>query len=397
MSTFYNQLRSLKGTAIGTITTWAGDIGTIPPGWILCNGNGLSVVDYPDLFAIIGYQYGGSGETFLIPRLQDKCIADYHPSHSAIGGIELNPDFVERMGENEANLTSGATSNIDLYLSLTPVNRLSARVTGMSINASGYSDDISLIPRALGDHHMASHSHFGTAPSIEPSGEYAERCQNETLTNCGFFQLGFSPCQDNCSDFEYWPSEANGNRQWSSFLRPTEPTSGNINMGVWIRSGATFTRTDSAISSWPSIYLYGQLELQNSPNKNYMISDDDTVEQGANNAGNDLNSMHPYPVHLNHPGVNFGGTPSAPSANTGNAVVSGGSQVTAVAISGHDHPSLNYAITLGNVRAPNIIATNNISTGNVSPINSSLVGIGSFRMDNVDTPSLNVIHIIRAY
>lgn len=407
MARFYNQLRSLKGTAIGTIIAWAGDIGSVPPGWIICNGTSLNTNEYPELFSIIGYQYGGSGTTFLTPRLLDKAIADYHPSHSNIPGIGLNTDFIARMGENTANLTSGATSNIDLYLSLTPFSTISARVTDLGINPSGYSDDVGVIPRVLGDHHMASHTHLGLVPSVQPTSEYAEQCQSETLANCSATEvISIGQCQDNCSDFEYWPSEANGNVPWSSFVTPTEPT-GDSNLGVNIRGGTPFSKTSGSLntSGWPASILYGQFELQNTPNKNYMIPEDDTEQRGANTSNNPSNSNndpnadnHPYPVHLNHPGVNFGGSPAAPAANSGNAVQGGGSQGNvSFAFGGHDHPSLSYSITIGNVRVPNIISTTNISTGNVTPINSSLRDIGSFRMENINTPSLNIIHIIRAY
>ncbi len=391
MAKFYNQLRSLKGTSIGTIIAWAGDIGALPPGWILCNGTTLNVSDYPELFSIIGYEYGGETQTFLTPRLLDKAIADYHPSHVNIPGIGLNNDFISRMGTNTANLTSGATSNVDLFVDLQPVNDLSARITGIGINPSGYSDDVSVVPRVLGDHHIASHSHVGTTPSVVPTSEYAETCQSEILANCGALELlDYGQCQDDCDNLTYWPSEANGNLTWSSFVTPSGPTGAN-RMGISIRSGDAFSVDDPPVNSWPASYILGQFTLRNNPNKNYMIPEDDTLQDGAN-----ANGTHPYPVHLNHEGVNFGGSPAS-TGNTGNAVVGGGSQNPNFAFGGHDHPSLQYSITLGNIRSPSILTTTNVSRGNVAPINSALESIASVRMENIDTPSLSIIYIIRAY
>ena len=37
--------------------------------WIICNGAPLSKIQYPELFSVIGYKYGGSGNTFLLPTL----------------------------------------------------------------------------------------------------------------------------------------------------------------------------------------------------------------------------------------------------------------------------------------------------------------------------------------
>jgi microcystin-dependent protein len=50
----------------GTILQYAG--GTVPTGFLLCNGaTNLNTTTYADLFAAIGYTYGGSGGTFSIP------------------------------------------------------------------------------------------------------------------------------------------------------------------------------------------------------------------------------------------------------------------------------------------------------------------------------------------
>jgi len=40
---------------------------TIPAGWLECKGTSLTVAAYPQLFAAIGYTYGGSGANFNIP------------------------------------------------------------------------------------------------------------------------------------------------------------------------------------------------------------------------------------------------------------------------------------------------------------------------------------------
>jgi hypothetical protein len=392
MSKFYNQLRSLKGTAIGTITGWSGDIGSVPSGWTLCNGNSLQVSDYPELFAVIGYQYGGSGESFVTPKLLDRAIVDYHPTHSNIPGIGLNNDFISRMGVDTANSTSGATSNIDLYVNLDPVNNLVGRVTDIGINPSGYTDDISVVPRVLGDHHIASHSHTSQTTSALPTLEYGEECQNNDITNCGVFELlTYGRCQDDCDHLVYWPSEDSGNLTWSSIVTPSGAANPN-SMGISIRAGNPFDINSAPVNGWPSSYIRGQFTLQNTPNKNYMIPGDDTLQNGAN-----ANGTHPYPVHLNHAGVNFGGTPARNNANTGNAVVPGGSQTPNFAFGGHDHPTLPYSITLGNIKAPNVLLTNNMSTGSVTPLNSAVQDIASVRIDNINTPSLSVIYIIRAY
>ena len=39
-------------------------------GWLLCDGSSYSTTDYPDLFAVIQYTYGGSGDNFNVPNYQ---------------------------------------------------------------------------------------------------------------------------------------------------------------------------------------------------------------------------------------------------------------------------------------------------------------------------------------
>jgi microcystin-dependent protein len=47
---------------------------TIPEGYLLCDGASLLTTDYPELFAVIGYAFGGSGTAFLLPDLVDRTI-----------------------------------------------------------------------------------------------------------------------------------------------------------------------------------------------------------------------------------------------------------------------------------------------------------------------------------
>jgi microcystin-dependent protein len=54
-------------TPAGMISMYAGSIA--PAGWLLCNGGSRNIVDYPNLYAVIGNMYGGSlgAGTFSVP------------------------------------------------------------------------------------------------------------------------------------------------------------------------------------------------------------------------------------------------------------------------------------------------------------------------------------------
>lgn len=47
---------------------------TVPTGWLTCDGASVLVATYPDLHAVIGYDYGGSGLNFNVPDLRGEFI-----------------------------------------------------------------------------------------------------------------------------------------------------------------------------------------------------------------------------------------------------------------------------------------------------------------------------------
>ena len=59
----------------------------VPPYTLLCNGDLYSTVTYPDLFAVIGYNYGGSGTQFAVPNFQS-----YFPvgGNSNVNGVAVS-------------------------------------------------------------------------------------------------------------------------------------------------------------------------------------------------------------------------------------------------------------------------------------------------------------------
>lgn len=58
------------GVPIGTIIDFGGS--NPPVGYLACNGSAVSTSNYPDLFAAIGYTWGGSGSSFNLPDLRRK-------------------------------------------------------------------------------------------------------------------------------------------------------------------------------------------------------------------------------------------------------------------------------------------------------------------------------------
>lgn len=59
-------------TPVGGSIDWYGPESTIPSDWMREDGRSLSKTQYPELFAIIGYTYGGSGDNFNIPNSKGR-------------------------------------------------------------------------------------------------------------------------------------------------------------------------------------------------------------------------------------------------------------------------------------------------------------------------------------
>jgi hypothetical protein len=56
----------------GAVTATAGQAGSVPAGWLKCDGSSYNIADYPALYAVIGQTYGGSGSQFNVPDLSSQ-------------------------------------------------------------------------------------------------------------------------------------------------------------------------------------------------------------------------------------------------------------------------------------------------------------------------------------
>lgn len=72
LTALQDQIDALQAQSepIGTIKIWPSD--TIPSDYLACRGQPLSTATYPDLFALIGYTFGGAGSSFSLPNLMGR-------------------------------------------------------------------------------------------------------------------------------------------------------------------------------------------------------------------------------------------------------------------------------------------------------------------------------------
>ena len=106
--------------------------GTIPPDYhLFCRGQELAVTDYPELFNVIGYTYGGEGDVFRLPNLMSRIAV----------GIEERTDsaFYTRFGV--LGKTGGAT-DVQIYTSTLPKHYHSGNSGSALRRTSGFFDSI---------------------------------------------------------------------------------------------------------------------------------------------------------------------------------------------------------------------------------------------------------------
>lgn len=73
MATVSHAIRNM--IPVGAIIPFAGTVA--PSGWALCHGGSVSKDDYPELFEIVGYAYGGDGDRFGVPDMRTRVPVGY--------------------------------------------------------------------------------------------------------------------------------------------------------------------------------------------------------------------------------------------------------------------------------------------------------------------------------
>lgn len=111
-------LKSLIDAAVSGLSTAIANIRTvpagavfytagpyIPTGYLEANGRGCSASVYPDLFAVIGHTYGGSGDTFYLPDLRGQFIRGYDNGRGLDAGRTLGTSQDSALGPHQHDFT----------------------------------------------------------------------------------------------------------------------------------------------------------------------------------------------------------------------------------------------------------------------------------------------------
>lgn len=103
------------GTPIGVYLAWSSQE-KIPAGYLLCDGRSLKKSEYNELFAVIGYTYGGSGDDFNIPKFNDGRFMRGTGGNAAALGVLQNDEIKEHnhyvwYGNNETELVAAGNNS----------------------------------------------------------------------------------------------------------------------------------------------------------------------------------------------------------------------------------------------------------------------------------------------
>lgn len=97
----WKQMATTDMIPVGTILPFAG--GTIPSGFLACNGAGLGATTYVKLYAVIGNTYGGNSTTFNLPQIEDNRFLEF----SSTSGTKKNAGLPNITGQLD---TGGETA-----------------------------------------------------------------------------------------------------------------------------------------------------------------------------------------------------------------------------------------------------------------------------------------------
>ena len=96
-------LANIKTVPSGSVFYSAGP--GVPTGYLECNGQGISASVYPDLFAVLGYTYGGSGDLFYIPDLRGQFVRGWDDGRGADPGRALGSAQSAATGPHQHDFT----------------------------------------------------------------------------------------------------------------------------------------------------------------------------------------------------------------------------------------------------------------------------------------------------
>ena len=198
---FYQESRTAKASAIGTIMPWTGGLSVIPKGWIACNGESIVAAEFPLLAQTIGdiYNQGASNftgnfpsysGTIKLPNLNNKALMDIEEKYF-VGGAEANTGRIadadvdaktllsSKIGDNESQSVVKIFTDVYTDLVWTMPTTMTdpsqtnyfGRIAGNTSEKGDGQKDVYVAARKLGRKHIKYHNHPGNYNTLSIDAE----------------------------------------------------------------------------------------------------------------------------------------------------------------------------------------------------------------------------------
>ena len=102
-------LTGIEGVPAGVVIYQAAN--TAPTGFIKANGASLSTTTYANLFAAIGYTFGGSGSSFNVPDLRGEFLRGWDDGRGADSGRSFGSFQSDGFKSHTHRIYGGKSSN----------------------------------------------------------------------------------------------------------------------------------------------------------------------------------------------------------------------------------------------------------------------------------------------
>lgn len=142
----------LGRSSIGEIRLFAQDTPS-GSGWMPCDGRTLSMDDYPELFDLIGTQYGGDGAGFALPDLRgcaESCDGCYLSYFIRVGDRRSGLSHATNPGRNKGNEGFKRVTRLDNHSGL---EFTSGGVDYIGLDLLEHEDGVGTIWRAIPKNH----------------------------------------------------------------------------------------------------------------------------------------------------------------------------------------------------------------------------------------------------
>ena len=114
-----SNLTGIAGTPAGVVIYHAAN--TAPTGFIKANGASISTSTYSDLFAVIGYTFGGSGGSFNVPDLRGEFLRGWDDGRGVDSGRGFGSTQSGQMQSHNHGLRGGSGGAVQVLFNQTSV------------------------------------------------------------------------------------------------------------------------------------------------------------------------------------------------------------------------------------------------------------------------------------